>query len=84
MNPDDKPQRQLDKSFSLTRHEQSWEAPPPDDKKPVDPGSPRCLACGRYHGGVNAALNCLRRGILERDKEIAALRARCGTSVDKR
>jgi len=75
---DDKPQAQPDKSFSLTQRERAQEfgaAPPPDNKKPVDKNSPKCVACGRYHGGVNKRINCLESGIRERDQQIAALKA---------
>lgn len=74
---DESPQKQLDKSFSLTRGEQAREwgaAPPPADKKPVDSNSPKCASCSRYHGGVNDHINCLRRGIAQRDQQIADLK----------
>lgn len=69
--------KQLDKSFSLTSREQAREfgaAPPPDDKKKVDPNAPRCVGCGRYHGGVNVKLNCLSSAIRQRDQQIATLK----------
>lgn len=25
----------------------------------VDPNAPKCVACGRYHGSVNASTRCL-------------------------
>lgn len=28
--------------------------------KPLTPEQPACVACGHYHGGVNAELLCLR------------------------
>lgn len=37
--------------------------------KPVDPNSPKCVGCGRYHGSVNVELKCMR-------DEIVRLRAR--------
>lgn len=76
------PQKQLDKSFSLLRGEQAKEfgaAPPADDKKPVDPNTPKCAGCGRHHVEVNitherAELNCLRATVIRQRQEIADLR----------
>jgi hypothetical protein len=78
MNDETKPQKILDKSFSLTRAEQSKEfgaAPPPDAEKRTDPNTPRCRGCGGYHGGVNPQLLCLRRALDQKDGVIKALNA---------
>jgi hypothetical protein len=78
----DKPQPQLDKSFSLTRREQVREwasAPPSDDKKLIDRNSPKCAACGKHHteSGItheSAEKNCVRATIVRLRQENAALR----------
>jgi ribosomal protein S14 len=36
----------------------------PVDQKPIDKNAPRCIACGHYHGSVNAGMLCLEREIL--------------------
>lgn len=36
----------------------------PADGRPVDPNAIKCTACGRYHGGVTAGVNCLRGEVL--------------------
>jgi hypothetical protein len=41
----------------------------PNAAKPVDPNAPKCAACGRYHGGVNTELHCLRAG-LQRQRDV--------------
>lgn len=77
------PQKQLDKSFSLTRREQKQEwgaAPPPGDKKTVNPNTPKCAACGRYHTvpGVtheSAEKDCLAGTVKRQREEIASLQA---------
>jgi len=64
--------------IGLTRAEQNQEwgaAPPPDHEKRVDPNTPKCRGCGRYHGSVNQQLACLRFTIGKRDQEISLLRA---------
>ncbi len=53
-------------------NDERWVAPLPDDQKPVDPNTPLCLGCGRYHGSVNAELRCLRAH-LQRAREAAIL-----------
>ncbi len=76
------PQKQLDKSFSLTQgeHAKEWgAAPPPDDKKPVDLNTPKCGACGRHHVDVGitherAEMNCLRATVIRQRQEIASLK----------
>jgi hypothetical protein len=30
----------------------------------VDPDAPRCVACGRYHGGTTEGIRCLEREII--------------------
>jgi hypothetical protein len=45
--------------------DERWIPPLPDAQKPVDPNSPKCLGCGRYHGSVGVEMNCLRRALVE-------------------
>ncbi len=40
-----------------------WVAPVPDKDKPTERITPRCVACGGVHGGVNDKLACLEREI---------------------
>jgi hypothetical protein len=45
--------------------DERWVPPLPDDQKPVDPNSPKCLGCGRYHGSIGIEMNCLRAALLQ-------------------
>jgi ribosomal protein S14 len=75
-----------DRPAGLTSLESGkWVAPLPDDQKPVDPSTSKCVFCGRYHGAVNVTINCLQRGIQtlrealsERDAKIRSLTLREG------
>jgi hypothetical protein len=46
----------------------------PDKDKPVDPHSPKCAGCGRYHGQVGIEVHCLKRLVAELKATIALLR----------
>ncbi len=53
------------KPVGLTQAENSlWVAPPPDDQKPVAKDTKLCVACRRYHGGVQAGLLCLENAVV--------------------
>lgn len=42
------------------------------DEKPVDKSAPKCVACGRWHGGGgNLEILCLRREVLRLRAELA-------------
>jgi hypothetical protein len=45
--------------------DERWVPPLPDASKPVDPSSPKCLGCSRYHGSPGVELNCLRSHLLQ-------------------
>lgn len=48
----------------------------PDDKKPIDENTPKCLACGSWHGGVGGAFRCMEAEITRLRAENRALRLR--------
>jgi hypothetical protein len=49
----------------LTNRELGIESQPAStDDKPVDHTAPKCIGCGRYHGGVNALIACLEKTVL--------------------
>jgi hypothetical protein len=70
------------KPVGLTFGEQRQEwgsAPPSGDKKPTDKNSPKCGACGKHHTepGItheSAAMNCMRKTIVQQRQEIAGLK----------
>jgi len=51
-----------------------WVPPPPDKEKPVDPNTRLCIYCWRYHGGVNAKIQCLENGVRTLRAQIEAKR----------
>lgn len=46
-------------------NDERWVPPLPDAQKPVDPDTPKCHGCGRYHGSAGVELSCLRKAIAE-------------------
>jgi len=48
----------------------------PDDKKPIDKDTPKCVGCGSWHGGVGAEHLCMQAEILRLRTENHALRLR--------
>lgn len=58
----------------LTRGEQrqEWGAAPPQNA-PVAKDTKLCVACNRYHGGVNAELWCLRTEVTRQRELLAKL-----------
>ena len=40
-----------------------WVAPAPDKDKPTETITPRCVACGGVHGGINRKLAYLKAEI---------------------
>lgn len=45
--------------------DERWVPPLPDAQKPVDPNSPKCHGCGRYHSIQQVEVFCLRHALAQ-------------------
>src|SRR5271166_3045325 len=56
--------------------DERWISPLSDAQKPVDLDSPKCLGCGKYHGGINKERNCMRAALNRLRKELSEANAK--------